>query len=76
MFLSYFGNVAMLGKDAAEKLIELFAHLDVEAFQLFFERVIENGKLNDAAIDFEKVKVVYLLSTLPFTLIIYQDALR
>lgn len=60
MFFFYFENMVMGEKKDEEKLIELIGHLDGEAFQLFFDKFIDNGKLNDAAKDFEKVQTVFL----------------
>lgn len=59
MLLLYFENLAMRGKDAADKSLELIAHLDGEPFHLFFDKFTGKGKLNDAASDFEKIKMVF-----------------
>lgn len=56
LFMFYFENVLMRGKDLQEKSYELLAHLDGEAFQFFFERFTTAGVLRDEAKEFENVK--------------------
>lgn len=50
----------MPGRDAFEKSLERIEHLDGEAFQLFSDIFTEIWKLNDAALDFQKVNMVFL----------------
>lgn len=60
VFLFYFGNVASRNKNAEEKIYELLARLDKEAFQFSFEKSTRDREMLEDAKDYEKVKAAFL----------------